>query len=556
MAGDIDALLEKAQVALAAGEWSTARERFEAALEQEESPGALFGLGIARWWLQETEPALRLWERAYAAARKRPDPEHAFFASFYLCLAYSMSLGNDSASQGWLGRLASVVDEFELAPMKGWVLLCRAYLATDSGHPKAAEAFAREARQLARQFDDADLALCAMSENGAALVEMGRFEDGTALLDEAMAGALAGEAGDLDTVVLIGCRTITSCSRAADLKRAVQWVRAADDFNKRYGSTHLYTTCRTHYGGLLFTTGRWSEAEEELKAALEIGKAAEPALHAEALAKLAELRLAQGRLGEAGRLLAGFEDHPEAAYAVAAIHLARGEPVVASSLLRRCLRELDEECLEAAALLELVADAEITQGSVQQAVTRAEQLAELGERLGCDLIMARGERVLGRALAAIEDQEGAIPHLERALAAFGRLEMALDANRSRLLLARALTESEREAAISEARAALGAFEKLGAATDADEAAAFLRSLGVKAARAGPKGIGVLTKRELEILGLLGEGLSNPDIAERLFLSRKTVEHHVASVLSKLDLSGRGEAAAYAVRHLERDSATK
>lgn len=55
----------------------------------------------------------------------------------------------------------------------------------------------------------------------------------------------------------------------------------------------------------------------------------------------------------------------------------------------------------------------------------------------------------------------------------------------------------------------------------------------------------LTKRQMQVLGLLGEGLSNAAIADRLFVSAKTVDHHVSAILSKLDVASRGEAAALA-----------
>jgi DNA-binding NarL/FixJ family response regulator len=121
--------------------------------------------------------------------------------------------------------------------------------------------------------------------------------------------------------------------------------------------------------------------------------------------------------------------------------------------------------------------------------------------------------------------------------------MPLERERTRLALARVL---EPEAAVEEARRALRVFERLGARADADDAAALLRDHGA-VGRSGPRLGEDLTQREQEVLALLGEGLSNAQIAERLVISPKTAEHHVGRILRKLDLNRRSEAAAYAAR---------
>ena len=133
--------------------------------------------------------------------------------------------------------------------------------------------------------------------------------------------------------------------------------------------------------------------------------------------------------------------------------------------------------------------------------------------------------------------------------------MALPACRARMELARTLVRSDRAVAISEARAALAAFDRLGAVPDADAASAFLRDLGIKG-RTGPKNLELLSKRELEVLRLVAKGLSNAEIAERLFISTKTAGHHVSSILSKLGLRSRTEAAAFAALNLGRELAQK
>ncbi len=133
-----------------------------------------------------------------------------------------------------------------------------------------------------------------------------------------------------------------------------------------------------------------------------------------------------------------------------------------------------------------------------------------------------------------------------ALELFSGLGLALEAAQARVALARALGSHAPAAAVVEARHALETFERLGAIRDADAAAALLRELGAPA-RTFPKGYGPLTRRETEVLSLLAEGCSNAEIAQRLYISRRTAEHHVARILAKLGLRNRAEAAAYALR---------
>src|SRR5919202_6448385 len=359
---------------------------------------------------------------------------------------------------------------FELEPLQGRVVLIQACCCSD---PDQSDTWARQARQLAISVEDRDLELCALSQVGAALIDKGRIDEGIPLIDEAMVGALACE-GQLDTVVVTTCRMIESYHRCADFQRVVQWLREADRFIERYVCPYLRVTCRAHYGGVLFAAGDWQNAEEELRAALELSGDAMPAVRGEALARLAELRLAQGRIEEAERLLAGFEDHEAAAAVCARIHLLRGKLALAVAVTQRRLDAIGgENRVEGAVLVELLGEAEIGQGKAGGAAQRGRKLAELGSTLGCQLMFARGERLRGRALAVGTD-EAAVRHLEVALRESVRLEIPFETARTRLLLAQALREREPEVAEAEARAALVIFENLGANENATAAATLLR----------------------------------------------------------------------------------
>ena len=528
--------------ALAVGDWDGARDAFSAVLAVAEVPEALVGLANAQFWSGDIAGTIANCERAYAASRRRGDRMFAAGVALSLVGYNKGYLGNTAAARGWLARAARIIDS-AVPELRGELLGATAYVTDD---PVESEALARQAVEIGRANGNSNLELMALHAVGQALVQQGRTEEGMSLLDEAMAAVIGGEGGDPLTVAQMSCMTMVVCGSCFDLERATQWVQSLQGFIERYGCPFLYAECRTYYGRVLFENGDWGAAEALLTDAIAMSRGVFAAPHAFASGTLAELRLAQGRIEEAAVVLRGVEGREEAAAAAGSLHLVQGEPSVAATVLLRRLDATSPDRLDVTAVIELLGEAEIALTDSASAVQRGQTLVALGAASDCQLIIAHGERLLGHALAPT-DAPAALGHLETALAAFIHAGTPYRAAQTRLLIAQVLGKVNREVAGAEARAALTVFEDLGAERDADNAAALLRELGVRAARTGPKNVGRLTKREQDVLALLGEGLSNPGIAARLFLSRKTVEHHVASILSKLGLRGRAEAAAFAAR---------
>jgi DNA-binding CsgD family transcriptional regulator len=532
-----EGLLATGRAALELGRWAEARTAFERALAQGETAESLDGLGTALWWLGETRASVECRTRAYAMFRRARDVLPAFFAAISVAVTHASNYGNVAAALGWVARAERLIDG--AGPLRGWVWMLRGYL---SGDPGEARELLGRALDVARETGDVDLELIALADLGLQLVSEGLVAQGMPMIDEAMAGTLAGECQHLETVVYASCDMLEACEIAGDLGRARQWCQVADEFIRTYGCPFLHSRCRTHYGAVLVASGEWAQADRELAAAVRMTSDLGPRPRADALGHLADLRLRQGRLEEAEALLARCADAAEAARPAAAAALARGEAGAAVTLLTRHLATLGERHVAAAHALALLVEAQLAAGLVADAAASAARLASAAA--GHDQARAYAALASAQVAAAEQRPDEAMASLERALGFFARLELPLETARVRLQLARLLAGQRAEQAVTEATSALAAFDRLGAAVDADAAAALLRTLGVRA-RPGPKGVGTLTNREQEVLRLVGLGLSNPEIAERLFISRKTAAHHVSRVLAKLGVRNRAEAVAYA-----------
>jgi DNA-binding CsgD family transcriptional regulator len=535
----------EAEALLEAGRWEEARDAYELRLSHEQSIAVFSGLGKAYWWLGDFARSITHYRRAYTMQRKQRLLAPAVWTAVMLAITYKGCLGNDAAARGWISRAETVVREGNVTALRALVWSVQAFVSMPR-ESIAARRLLEAAIDEARRNDDRDTELVSMADLGHSLVRQGDFEGGLRLVDEAMAGVNGGEWSRREIVVFVCCTTLAACHDASDTGRADQWMRLAQDFVEALGARFFFAECEWLYGDLLVLTGRWADAERHLRNAQRSSEGLYPWVHAETVASLADLRLRQGRIEEAAALSPGFESY--AVRSVASLKLVRGDHAAARTLLEGHVRRIgagDIGGVRALAMLvEVCLECQDLRGaSAAQARLRGLASKTPGHEAGGHALLAAG-----RVASAHGRSGDAVRDFEAAALCFSSVPMPLEAGRARLELASALRTDDRERAVTEARAARDGFERLGAARDADRAAALLRSLGVpgKPARRGP---GPLTSREREVLSLLGRGLSNPEIADRLVISRKTAAHHVSSVLAKLSLRNRAEAIAYATRSM-------
>lgn len=538
--------------ALRNAEWDRARTAFEATLaDGDPSAEARDGLARARWWLSDIPGAIESWEGAYALFRRSASDERAAHVAVLLSREHAEALGNQAQANGWLARAKALLEGSPDSIEWGWVALVESERAVD---PALALAHAERALGVARLTRDPDLELAALGRAGLAEIALGRIEEGMTRFDEGMAASAAGESTDMRTIGDLYCAAVLASEITLDMNRFEQWSAVVMGFMGRTGHPDLLTFCGTCCAEVLRAAGQWEEGEGWLSRTLsQLEQSGQKARCVHPAARLASFRISQGRLEEAEELLRGYEDLPEAVQPMVGLHLARGQTALAAARLHRRLNEIGRDNLVAVPLLAQLVEVQLAQPDNTGAVESAEALAAIAGRSRQARVEAEAELALGSVRAAVDDPKAARAHLERSLSLFVRLRMPHAAARAHLALGQALAGADRDTAVEEVRQALRTFEELGASHDADRAAAFLRSLGV-AGRTGPKLLGELSRREIEVLRLLGEGLMNAEIAARLYISTKTVATHVGNIFAKLQLRNRAEAASFANRHMPADVA--
>ena len=242
---------------------------------------------------------------------------------------------------------------------------------------------------------------------GSALVSQTKIKEGMDAIDEAMTGVISGEVKDYFVASETFCVTLSACELAGDLVRTNQWCEFALEYARRYQCSFLSAYCRTTYGSFLAETGKWQDAESALTEAIHTFDTGHHGLRINAVLKLADLRVSQGRLEEAEVLLSGYEDYGSSALPRARLYLARGKSDLAKAVLEQALQSDSSPSLHRAPLLRLLVDVLLASGQPEAARRTVDELVTLSQLSRSNLFLAQAELALGQ-ISRYAGEDGAI----------------------------------------------------------------------------------------------------------------------------------------------------
>jgi DNA-binding CsgD family transcriptional regulator len=482
-------------------------------------------------------------ERAHRAYLDGGEALRAVRCAFWVGMNLTLR-GEMGHATGWLGRAQRLVEREEGDCVERGYLLVPVMLRHEAtGDWEAAYATAADAVEIGERFDDPDLISLAVHEQGCALIQQGRVEEGLGLLDEAMVTVTAGEVSPIVTGIVY-CSVIMGCQEVYALHRAQEWTAALTQWCEQQPDMVAFSgRCMVHRAEIMELHGAWREALEEARRAHQrCVQGKNRAAAAQAFYRQGEVHRLRGEFAaaeeayrEASRC--GFEPQP----GLALLRLAQGNDDAAAAAIRRAVGETTEP-LKRTRLLPAYVEIMLAVGDAQEARGACRELEEISAVYESAMLGAMAAQARGTVDLAEGNARTALPALRRAWQVWQELEVPYEVARVRVILGlacRALGDDD--TAALELEAARDVFAQL-------ESAPGLARVDSLARRAPSVDAHGLTPRELQVLRLVAAGKTNKAIAAELVLSERTVDRHVSNIFTKLHVSSRAAATAYAYKH--------
>ena len=427
-----------------------------------------------------------------------------------------------------------------------------------AGSFRAALSLLETAGRQARDAGRPDLQARVLGQEGSCRARLGEGRAAVELVRSGLAMAL--EHGSPGSAAEVYQRLADSLEHLGDYPAAKDTYAEAFTFCRANAVEPVAQLCLACLTAVLRQTGEWDRAEVLCR---QVIASADSSLHARAVATgmLGSILGSRGRTAGARPLLlesltlarrielAGME--LLAGWGLAIVDQADGATASAAahcwSIVERWRRTEDRHYVVAPLRWATTFFAENGDGNGTR--TCAAALAQIAGDGGTDEVMSALSHALGETALLDAGAEQAIDQFTRAITLLRDVDAAFDRAESQRRAAAALVLAGRQAeAVEHLVAAHRAARKLGARPLADRIAADLTALGERPERrlgrraAARLASGDLTRREVEVIRLVALGRSNRDIAHELFLSPRTVEMHVSSILLKLDCRSRTDAA--------------